>query len=410
MAISSDMNEILASGLPFWEPILSLTATWALMRLRHHQAAFWMASYGIIVLCCKTSSPTSLTAITSHALAWAHILTSWTAKITILTLICLIFEGPAIRHSASLRRDARRYLAHAEILHARDTRRLHEGCLKLAIIYQAAAITLGMFWAFDDPAWGALWQWDFVEITALLTWICLASWHFNPKRAHLWSIITLAIIYFQSITLYGISNISQISRHAYTNINSAYTWTLFLSLWAILLCIWGIYRSNLISQTLVSQPPTAPKSHTLYESVIYPAFAATVILSGLLPQTAHSQWINLDAQAPYRLEGIRAQHINNCLHYDIEISTTETYAKLPMMACPHEISPLAHADVWTKFSKVRLWALQYRADKGAEILIRPITLDFIIQCILTLLCLCFLTSNRTTKVKLRQSHKATTKS
>lgn len=378
------MNTILVSSLPLWEPILAFAAALGLLRHHHSRSAFWLGTYGFIVLFFKDPSQAGMTAAMSHPLALAHIAVSWGAKIACLASICLSFDGPAIRRSASLRRGSRRYRVPTEYLSAPDTRRLLDAVLKLTVIYQAISIILGMFWAFDDPAWGALWQWDFIEITALLTWIGAAIWHLTQSR-HC-ALFLFTVFLCQSLMLCGITDITQISRHAYASTDTAEIWGIILCTWAACLCLWGVRRQQSASSkaAFVPQKPQA-KRHLLL--LIYPAFIIAIVISGLLPERASSQWVSLDTTGNYRLEGVRAYSAGTCVHYDISLAADGTSLNLPMQACPDASAPLAHADVWVNFSKMRIWALQYRADQGIELLIRPITSNVFMQGILILICL-----------------------
>lgn len=355
--------------LPYLEPVLAVTAALILVLRHHHSTALWLMSYAAIVLICKNPSP-ALDVFSAHPLALAHIFTSWCAKITLLTAICMYFEGSAIRHAASLRRNQRVYLLCPGNLGKANTPRLPLGnILKLGTFYQAIAITLGMFWAFDAPAWGALWQWDFIELSALAILICTCFWQKWPQHSIFWAALTLITFTTQNLMLYGMADITHLSRHTYGSSNSALAWTIAVMLWTTALWIRGGKKHLLTS--------LEPSTSQVFVAQI--AFVTCILLSGILPQSAISQWASLETTAPFQLIGIRAQKQETCTQYSIEIAASSQTVQLPLIACQEHSSPQGHADIWYGFSRFRLWALQYRADSGVELLVRPITADSCLQ-------------------------------
>ena len=392
------MTAFLINTLPWWEPTLALCAAAALISKNHWPAAFWLASYAVILIGFKDPSQASMADSLQHPLAFGHIILSWGAKIAILTAVCLCFDGPAIRHSASLRRGRRCYFSPTDMLLVKNTHRLLYQTLDVAIIYQTIAILLGMFWAFDDPAWGALWQWDFIEITALLTWICTIACRHDTTRTPVWAIMTLSVLLIQTLTLYGPLDLSEISRHAYANPNSAHMGTICFLVWALLLSTWGCYQT-LISPYLkdISHPSAPTHIYGLYFGWI-----GTIVLCGLLPQTAQSQWATINAPSSYHLDGIRAYPEATCMRYELDIVVEQTSATLPLLTCPKHSQPLGYDDIWVKNTRKRIWALQYQADRGTELLIRPITKETNLQVILILfmlgMCVSKIKSSLNTKI------------
>ena len=83
-----------------------------------------------------------------------------------------------------------------------------------AVIAQGLCIVIGMFWAYDAPDWGAFWQWDYIELSALYVLLSLyAGCKESEPKQSFWSWVVIVLLFIQSLSLYA--GFNHATRHGY---------------------------------------------------------------------------------------------------------------------------------------------------------------------------------------------------
>ncbi|MBQ9396185.1 MAG: hypothetical protein IJU23_11830 [Proteobacteria bacterium] len=289
------------------------------------------------------------------------------------------------------------------------------------------SVITGIFWAFDAPNWGAIWQWDGIETLSLCSFLCLYGLKAG-KDSRVAGYVCLLLVVVQNIALYGTGMTGDVSRHSYAEISSnAWIVTAAQILWFVVVAGIGLIKRRKHD----TSPGDAENRKSLMHkdkniirdgAVIALAGIAVCVISGLLPAGSEngamkyayyaafalifaglSDWhkgriaaicgmatlcvpcifptnteIELAVlQSPdsrAELIGIRAENLGERVHYLAEVRYGSAFADIEMDGYGTGFYPTGHADVFSG-GIVRLWGVDYRANRGVSLLVRSITLE-----------------------------------
>lgn len=331
-----------------------------------------------------------------HSLAQLHIWTSWAARMAVICLAVHTLTSPKSSRLAA----------------------------RLVIMIESIAIVTGMFWAFDNYAWGALWQWDSVELISLIVWFALVYGYNAHENRAFWALTTLLAILTQLYMLLGPHALA--SRHNFFVEKFSWIWPIFVGIWLIILL--AVYAKTL--QTHTHTPIGMRDSFAgilliflgilsltpFYENVHHAALAGIFLfLWGILWFRAHRKlplilgcitllwvlllpsgpdrplqqmlWANVDS-SEYVLTGVHSMPKDDCLHYQFDITHNSNEWTLPYQSCDSSEPPQA-ADIWDTIIPKRHWVIQYQATKGVQLLVRNTTPERLFELWIILLCLWF---------------------
>lgn len=390
------------SSYLYWiEPILMGICLIALVIRRQKSAAIFCVLYLLILVFFRDYSPSAIDYFAAHSLAIPHIVASWAAKALIIGACLVKLTKPeAVRISA----------------------------IKCCILFQSLTIILGMFWAFDAPDWGALWQWDGIETLSLCTLTALLVWNHSTAKQILPATVTLFTIIIQNLALYGVGMTDDISRHSYNQIPQSHLFwiigqCLFFAAVIVVSLFLRKYKKSTDKENRIAENKSDKIASIrlcglmtscfictgisiiicagihLQESLLWIVFGVLwvlitlntyvrswvhTILGGIfivmlanLPTKADMTIAKLEMnpQTSLQLVGIEAKTENDILHYTSEIASNNHIFALHFIADEDGIHPKGHMDVRNGFKMERFWAVDYKASQGIILLRRDITLD-----------------------------------
>ena len=296
--------------------------------------------------------------------------------------------------------------------------------IQTGIWLSAASIITGIFWAFDAPNWGFLWQWDGIETLSLCAFFVLYG--LKNSRDFLFSgYACLVMISLQNIALYGTGMTGDISRHSYAEVSShAMILTALQIFWFVAVAVIGRFRRKKVavkSDDVTAQRPgngmvwlsamialmgiaicvmtgiLPAVTTSLMAFVYYGAFAvswaclsnwrnrvgrvvaicglATICFPGVVSFDSETELAEIgNRESHAELIGIRAESLEERIHYTAEIRYGSELADIEMDSYGNEFYPTDHVDVFSG-GFVRLWGLDYKANRGVNLLVRNITLE-----------------------------------
>lgn len=331
-----------------------------------------------------------------HALAQLHIWTSWAARIAV---ICIA-------------------------IHSMTSTKFSRHAFRLVILLESISIVTGMFWAFDNYAWGALWQWDSIELISLVVWCTLVYGYNTQEHRNFWALTSLLAILTQIDMLLGPHALA--SRHNFFAEKISLLWPAFIAVWLILLlaiCFRMPKTSTNYSTGMrdyfaglllicMGILPMTPFYTNLHHTALASIFlilwgilwfgarkkipfilgSITLIWVMLLPSGPDRPlqqfiWANVKS-SEYLLTGVHATPKDDCLHYQFDIEHGANAWTLPYQACDLSKPPQA-IDVWDGIIPKRIWAIQYQAAQGVQLLMRNTTPERLFELWIVLLCLWF---------------------
>ena len=275
----------------------------------------------------------------------------------------------------------------------------HRDLLHTAILFQAATLITGMIWAADAPVWGALWQWDVIETTAL----CLFAALYAANRTHhgCYLLVCLWVLLFQIWSIYIVPSAQ--TRHSYGAFDANPLWY-GISLCFAIVIILRLRRSiqhhpvHLCVGLVMSAIPVLVSLNIIDTRLLYPFFAviwciiafdrksrrcwvlsilgaATMILPAILGGRESFAHISLDKSTDgIQLLGIRVSQSGSCVQYLPEIRTESgDTATLSMQSCAQQTVPDGYRDILKSDGLWRIWALDYDSRSGVSVLLRNIT-------------------------------------
>ena len=338
-----------------------------LLRRRASLHALWLFGLYIAIVLAVHVGGTPDIAL-AHALGPAHITVAFAGKMALIAAVCLQLGAcDAIRE------------------------------VRAALILECASIALGMFWALDAPNWGALWQWDRVEMASLWIALALFAWSQWPRQSRLWAWICLILVVLGNAVIYG-GILPEASRHEYAQVNPAYlagmaAWCLgavaaarwhaepfsdwrCLHVGAILLCCgtWTCFGRSV--------PPwfwaaLAAIAWSLTQGRRWGRIAAGLLTIACLCMPAATPWQTVaTTEQPgdgWTLEGIRVQPEGDCYHYRGFVAYRGAHAEVPLDACGSETFPTGFGEIRDGVEFYRAWGTYYRAAEGMELWVRPVT-------------------------------------
>ncbi len=390
------------SSYLYWiEPILMGICLIALIIRRQKSAAIFCGLYLLILVFFRDYSPSAIDYFAAHSLAIPHIITSWAAKALIIgTSLVELTKPEVVRFSA----------------------------IKCCILLQSLTIILGMFWAFDAPDWGALWQWDGIETLSLCTLTSLLILEHSAPKQTLPAIVTLFTLIVQNLALYGFGMTDDISRHSYNQIPQSHLfWIIGQCLFFAVVTAFSLFlrkhKKSTDKETHFEE--NKPDKTTsirfcglmtscftcagisviictgirLEESLLWIVFSILWVLITL--NTSVRSWVHtilglifivmlanlptktdltvarleMNPQTSLQLVGIEAKSDQEILHYTSEIALNNHIFALHFIADKDGIHPDGHMDVRNCFRMERFWAVDYKASQGITLLRRDITLN-----------------------------------
>ena len=337
-----------------------------------------------------------------HPLAWIHMTSCWMAEVFMLAMIL------------------------SEYLSVLSQYRNFN---RIALVYQSLGIMVGMIWAYDAPDWGAFWQWDFIENSALLIWIALlfSQNAFHSRTRFFWDTLILFLLVVQTLMLFGGLNLGTGSRHHYAGINHALIVEMIVWILTLAVCHWkfgcrtspytekpgisnklevfsGTLMIGFILLSLITDVSQLTWVLGLIMAVIWILMSIltkakirwvlcalgliTLVWNFLLPMTVTDQWIKLDHEQDLNLYGIEVSKNEDCLQYSAWIGAHDQNTREVLLKYCHEVvmpqKPVDYIDLST-MQFYRIQALDYRAETGLLVRTKAILWDLLFKYWLVLL-------------------------
>lgn len=344
-------------------------------------------------------SPVSIDAFFIHWSSPFHIVLSWAAKVWLLCVgLSHILSG--------IRPEPQK--------------------IQIGLWLCSLSIITGMYWAFDAPNWGELWQWDGIETLSLCSFLSLYGLK-NSREDKLPAYLCVFMVVVQNIALYGTGLMGEISRHSYAEVSSnALILTISQIMWFLFVVglgvlrrarkreyleesctlekgIFGVIRQSSlivlagISICVITGVLPAGVENSVIKYIYYgvftiilagmsnwnsshsraAAFCAVITLwiPGILPGDSETELAEIGgSENRAELLGIRAENRGEHIHYLAEIRYGSSFADIEMDGYETGFYPSGHVDVLNS-GIVRIWGVDYRANRGVRLLTRNITLD-----------------------------------
>jgi|GEM_PF-4941612 len=248
-----------------------------------------------------------------HPLAWSHVLMACTAKILALWGALLVLSGR------------------------------RPGVGALVLVLQGMAILFGMIWARDALEWGALWQWDGIELIALSLFLVLLGGHTDStKTIWAWGVVWIVALQCGFIHVSAAST----SRHVYGTTSIALAWAIFLIAWSA--AAWWILRD-------------ARRQRTFWPLCLLCLMIGLILCAAmgvhLLPEALYVVYAGLGVALACRWHGVRWGR-----RIALAVTLAAAFLTLPFVAAPSRMSAWVatsfNEDASQPLRDVRLYALR----------------------------------------------------
>jgi len=248
-----------------------------------------------------------------HPLAWSHVLMACTAKIFALWGSLLVLSGR------------------------------RPGISALVLVLQGMAIIFGMIWARDALEWGALWQWDGIELIALSLFLVLLGGYVDrTKTIWAWGVVWIVALQCGFIYVSAAST----SRHVYGTTSIALAWGIFLIAWSA--AAWWLLRD-------------ARRQKTSWALCLLCLMVGFILCAAmgvhLLPEALYVVYAGLGVVIACRWHGARWRH-----RIALAVTLAAALLTLPFVAAPPRasawIATTFNEDASLPFHDLRLYGLR----------------------------------------------------